>query len=258
MKGEFDFATKDIILSSDLRSKVQAQKDSYDVVSCNFSREDLNEFTASRTGDNYSVCTDKGTENGAQKDQIPANAELNDMKVSNFWKRVDMRQKKVIRGLCGLAKDYFKNKIPTKKTKDTMFQSWDDTLKHTFPELYDTSRLILLGHISVMCLSWKFPEKVQACTLFTEEEKKKIIEHGNEFREQRNNCSSTQVRKEMLTCPIVKIGKLLYSTSETCEESFWNQILERKKAGIIDFKLFKEAHLKDINKITPVGHAGDI
>jgi hypothetical protein len=53
----------------------------------------------------------------------------------------------------------------------------------------------------------------------------------------------------MLSSPMVRIGKLLYSTSQTCEESFWNQILERKKAGIIDFKIFKEAHLKDINKI---------
>lgn len=103
-----------------------------------------------------------------------------------------------------------------------------------------------------MCFSWKFSDKINACTLFNEEEKQELIKQGTEFRDQRNNCSSSTVRKEMLSSLVVRIGKLLYSSSYKYEDSFWNQILERKKADIIDFNLFKETHLKDINKIKAI------
>ena len=62
----------------------------------------------------------------------------------------------------------------------------------------------------------------------------------------------------MLNCPLVLIGKLLYNHSEICEESFWNQILERKKNAIVDFKIFKEAHMKDFNKIQNISYSGTI
>lgn len=178
-----------------------------------FSREDLVDSADTKSGENFSVFTDKGSENGVPKELIKG--DIGDMKVSSFWKRVDMRQKKVIRGLCGLAKDYFKSAITNHKSQDGMFKAWDDTLKSTFPELYEESRLQLLGHISVMCLSWKFPEKIRGCNLFSEEEKASIIKHGIEFRDQRNRCSNSTARKSMLTSPMVRIGKLLYFTSET-------------------------------------------
>jgi hypothetical protein len=175
---------------------------------CKFSREDLIENIDTKSGENFSVFTDKGSEGGIAQEN--AKGDIGDMKVSNFWKRVDMRQKKVIRGLCGLAKDYFKTVISSQKSQDGMFKTWDDTLKSFFPELYGESRLQLLGHISVMCLSWKFPEKIMSCSLFSQAEKEAIIKHGSEFRDQRNKCSSSKVRKSMMSSPIVMIGKRLY------------------------------------------------
>ena len=228
----------------------------------NFTREDLDIFSESVSLD-YSVYTDKGSEENnkdvsrgeSSKDSA---AGSNSKSHSPFWKRIDMRQKKVIRGLCGLTKDYFKNMIPETKTKKEMFAVWDEFLQQHFPELYQTSRLMLLGHISVMCLSWKFSDKINDCELYTKEEKSEIIQYGTQFRDQRNGCSSSKVRKAMLDSPIVKIGKLLYISSPKMEESFWCQINERKKAEIVNLKIFKDAHIKDINKIPVINFLGDL
>jgi len=94
--------------------------------------------------------------------------------------------------------------------------------------------------------------------LFSEEEKEKIIEHGCEFRKHRNECSSTEIRNLMLNSPIVRIGKVLYTSSPTMEELFWNQIYKRKKAEIIDLTKFKELHINDINKIPTINFVGDL
>lgn len=224
--------------------------------SCQFSREDLNGSSLSHTDGNFSVYTDKGSESKEVKE--PGPSQINKMKVSNFWKRVDMRQKKVIRGLSGLSKDFFKGITDSKSPKESIFQAWDDKLRKTFPELYQEWRLKLLGHISVMCLSWKFADKIRASSLFTADEKDAIIKFGEEFKVQRTNCSNSSTRKLMLNSPLVQIGKLLYKSSQTCEESFWNQILERKKSEIVDFKIFKETHLKDFHKISDVSYSGSL
>lgn len=126
-----------------------------------------------------------------------------------------MRQKKVIRGLLGLSKDYFKSMIEAKSPGNDVFQIWDTKLRTTFPQLYQETRLKLLGHISVMCLSWKFADKIRSCDLFTQEEKESIIKFGEEFKAQRTKCSNSSIRKLILNCPLVQIGKLLYHTSQT-------------------------------------------
>lgn len=218
----------------------------------NFTREDIKQDKKWKSKEDYSVCTDKGSEGFGHKETKEKEEVQEGKNFSSFWKRIDMRQKKVIRGLCGLTKDYFKSLISNKKCKQEMFSIWDDAIKKMFPELYKTSRFQLLGHISVMCLSWKFPEKIRECKLFSQREMDLIIEFGTEFREQRNKCSSSKVRKNMLASPGVQIGKLLYFQNSKYEELFWNQILERKKSDIINFEQFKEVHLNDINKIKTI------
>lgn len=246
---KFDSFFKDFSLTPEVKSDVTDVEDKGGAPqNCNFSREDLQHASETRSAANVSVYTDKGSEIGVLKDSPDSDPK----KISNFWKRVDMRQKKVIRGFSGLAKDYFKDVISNKKTSHEMFTAWNECLKEKFPELYQNMRLLVLAQISVMCLSWKFPEKIRACDLFSEEEKEEIIKQGTTFREQRNKCSSSKVREEMLSCPIVRIGKLLYSSSDKLEESFWSQILVRKKAEIVEFKRFKEAHMKDISKIPDI------
>jgi hypothetical protein len=147
--------------------------------------------------------------------------------------------------------------IQHKKAHDSIFSTWDNAIRSKLPELYRASRLELLGHISAMCLSWKFGDKIKASTLFSDHEKKIITEHGNQFRDMRNNCSNSMTRRTLLSGVIVRIGKLLYLSSLTCEESFWNQILERKKAAIKDFQAFKDAHISDISKIKLIDCSGD-
>lgn len=251
IEQKFDSFFKDFNLNPDTKTvDSSAPKMQDEVANIKFSREDLQQSSDTKSAENYSVYTDKGSEGGVCKET--PQPRVTNKKYSNFWSRVDMRQKKVIRGLCGLARDYFRNVISDAKDSKEVFALWDECLRTKFPQLYQTSRLQLLGHISSMCLSWKFPDKIKACSLFNEEEKQQIVSHGIELRDQRNNCSSSIVRKEMLSSLIVRIGKLLYSSSNEYEASFWNLILERKKADIVDFKFFKETHLKDINKIKAV------
>ena len=221
----------------------------------NFTREDIKQDKKWKEKDDYSVWTDKGSEGFGHKDNKNENEEK---KFSNFWKRIDMRQKKVIRGLCGLTRDYFKSLISNKKSKQEMFSLWDESIKRMFPDLYLNFRFQLLGQISVMCLSWKFPEKIREWKLFTPKEMEQIINHGTEFRDQRNKCSSSKIRKIMLSSHVVQIGKFLYFQDNKYEELFWNQILERKKSDIINFSQFKEIHLNDINKIKNINVACSI
>jgi len=221
-----------------------------------FSKEEMKENSFKNSDDHFSVDSDKGSVQKAGNKPVEAKASKS--KISNFWKRVDMRQKKVIRGLSGLTKDYFKDLVDTRGSEDLMFKAWDDKLKSLFPQLYQESRFRLLGDISVVCLSWKFIEKIRCCNFFTDEEKATIIKYGEGFKTQRARCSNSSVRKQMLNSPLVQIGKLLYYTSQAWEESFWNQILERKKSDIVEFQVFKEAHLKDFQKIDEIAHSGPI
>jgi len=71
------------------------------IISCNkFSREDLEQVTDSKSIDAYSINSENGSQAGLDID-TPDNqlAGIASSKHSPFWKRVDMRQKKVIRGL---------------------------------------------------------------------------------------------------------------------------------------------------------------
>lgn len=256
IEQKFDSFFKDLSLHPETKSNQCHKNKGGELTDCKFSREDLQILSDTKSADVLSVCTDKGSDIRDAK-EIPELSEES-KKVSSFWKRVDMRQKKVIRGLCGLSRDYFKRLIVEKKTASEIFSVWDSCLKEKFPLLYESSRLILLGHISDLCLSWKFPEKIKTWEFFKEDEKEEVIKHSTLFRSKRNKCSNSKIRKEILNSPIVRIGKLLYKSCVTLEESFWNQILERKKADIIDFKLFKEAHLKDINKIEDICDSGAV
>lgn len=211
---KFDSFFKDFSLSPDNKTiSSSLKKEGGGQGGTEFSRDDLIQSSDTKTGDNYSVNTDKGSEIGCLKDTPSKKYE--NKNISNFWKRVDMREKKVIRGLCGLSKDYFRGLIEGKKTVDDIFQSWQDSFNKNFADLGHTSLLQLIGQASVMSLSWKFAEKVKACKLFTDEEKQIIVKSGKEFKEQRNNCSNSQVRKDLLSGLVVRIGKLLYSSSLT-------------------------------------------
>jgi len=262
IKTKFDFFDKDfdmnlnVSLIDDINEKHVSSEDT-----ANFSREEVVKDSKFHSTDGLSVCTDKGSVDHEHKEQqplAPPVVEQEPQKVSNFWKRIDMRQKKVIRGLSGLTKEYFRSLIQNKKSKHEIFKTWDAHLKVLIPQVYAVSRLALLGQISVMCFSWKFSEKVKECQLFSNDECEEIIKHGSEFRDERNKCSSSKVRKLMLASPIVQIGKLLYSSSAQYEELFWSQILERKKAMIVDFDVFKEVHLKDIMKVKAISCSAPI
>lgn len=192
MEHKFDSFFKDFSLNHDVKTTDCKEPISeIEEADYKFAREDLEQLSEAVSLDPLSVYTvkdnssDKESESEEEKKACPVSPVEHTTKSSPFWKRVDMRQKKIIRGLSGLVRDYFKNLVPAKMKKE-MFQVWDEFLQSHFPAVYEKSRLSLLGQISVMCLSWKFPEKIRACHLFNDEEKESIIKHGTEFRNQRN------------------------------------------------------------------------
>lgn len=97
MEQKFDMIFNDCSFIQDSKNFSPTLEAESGAIPCNFSRDDLNDNTYTKSGENFSLNTDKGSENGGAKENLPA--DIGDMKISSFWKRVDMRQKKVIRGL---------------------------------------------------------------------------------------------------------------------------------------------------------------
>lgn len=62
----------------------------------------------------------------------------------------------------------------------------------------------------------------------------------------------------MMNCSLVRIGKLLYSSSPDYEAAFWRHINDHKKADIVDFQEFKDVHEKDICKVEAMTSQGDL
>lgn len=178
--------------------------------------------------------------------------------LSSNWKRIDVREKKIIRGMCGLTKDYFRDITEGISCHEEMFNVWDECMKLHFPDLYQRSRLMILSQISVTCLGWKYTQKVNSFKNFTIAERRQIIKFGKEFRNQRNKLCTSKDRKKMLCHPLVKIGKLLFTASPKYEAAFWKHILDHKKADIENFKDFKTVHLNDIAHVQVMACVGDV
>lgn len=169
-----------------------------------------------------------------------------------------MKEKKIIRGLCGLVKDYFRDITSNIPCQEKMFEVWEDCLQKHFPDLYTKSRLMILGHISVECLGWKYTQKVNSFKQYSQSERKKIIAYGKEFRQQRNKLGTAKDRKKMITCPIVKLGRLLFCSSEKYESAFWRHIQDHKKADINNLADFKKVHVECMSKVPIITCRGDI
>jgi len=122
------------------------------MASCVFSREDLaKEVMAQREQENFyssniSVENYKGSEKVGLS-EIPLTEEVK-KNISN-WKRSDLVEKRVIRGLSEVSKDFFNNIASSSKatTNENKLKIWEDFLKVCFPNLYRTARLKILGQI---------------------------------------------------------------------------------------------------------------
>lgn len=157
MEQKFDSFFKDFSVVADPKletfkepiSKVEEDK---------FTRSDLVTPQDPSQEKNFSVFPDKGSERGGRTETV----ETQVPNISSNWKRIDIRQKKVIRTLCDLAKDYFKSLVTKATTTDEIFETWNNVLSQHFPELYTKTRLMLLGQISVTCYGWKYTQKFKS------------------------------------------------------------------------------------------------
>lgn len=175
------------------------------------------------------------------------------------WKRPDLVEKRVIRGLCDVAKDYFNYVVNASKatTNEKKLKVWETLIETCFPDLYKTSRLKILGQICVNCMGWKFTDKINSFKNFNTYQRKQLIKFGKEFRTQRNS-SKVKERKILLSHPIIKIGKLLYEGSAEYKNAFWKHINDHKKTEIDDVKAFSELHSVVIAKVISLECQGDV
>ncbi|CAI2387236.1 unnamed protein product [Moneuplotes crassus] len=257
---EFDHAMKDFCVNPKPKNAGQVQTKK--ATPCTFSREDLKEEAKIKIEQedfyhsNISVENYKGSEKVGLS-EIPMTEGARAYK-SN-WKRSDLVEKRVIRGLCDVAKDFFNDVVRSAKAtnNEKKLKVWINLVGSCFPELYKTSKLKILGQICVNCMGWKFTEKINSFKIFNTSERKKLIKYGKEFRTQRNS-SKVKERKILLNHPIIKIGKLLYESSLDYKNAFWKHINNHKKTEINDTKAFKELHARVITKVSFLDCQGDL
>jgi hypothetical protein len=258
----FDKTFKDEMIEPDAKlSKFPTEKECPVKKNCIFSRDDISvkveevksQFTHFEC--KISIVTDKGSEKVGETE---ARTESPHKNISN-WKRPDLVEKRTIRALCDTAKDYF-NFIADKQGAESNQERllvWDELIKRCFPSLHKTSRLKILGEISVNCIGWKFSEKVNSFKCFTAPQRSQLLKHGKNFRSLRNS-GKVKERKQLLSHAIIKIGKLLYQTSPEFEMAFWKHIDNHKQSEIEDTAMFQQVHRAQVAKVVPMDSHGDL
>lgn len=180
-------------------------------------------------------------------------------KTRSSWMRPDLVEKRVIRALWDISKDYFNDIAEAKHsiTNEDRFTSWDNLIETHFPEAYKTSKLKILGQVCVNAIGWKFATKINSIKTLNTYQRKQMLKFGSEFREQKNS-SKVEERKILLNHPIVKIGKLLYETSSRYECAFWKHIEDHKKSLIDDSDKFHQVHKSLIQKVSSIEYQGNL
>lgn len=117
------------------------------------------------------------------------------MEQSPHWKRVDVRKKKITRGLSFLTKDFIKKWMRKLKIKkEEFFERLDELLIKHFKYIHREKRIQAFGGIGKIVLLCKFEGLVSKSTYLTAREKPLIIEFGREYTHLKNKCSTAEQR----------------------------------------------------------------
>jgi ribosome-binding protein aMBF1 (putative translation factor) len=150
-----------------------------------FSREDLSANIKNNDEPNsssFSIKNNKDTEKFENLDIITSG----ESKEKTFsWKRPDLVEKRVIRALCEIVKDYFNDIAEARKSVSNQekFTLWDKLIEECFPDTYSTSRLKILGQVCVNSVfGWKFSSKINSLRSINAYQRKQLIKYGGEFR----------------------------------------------------------------------------
>lgn len=86
-------------------------------------------------------------QNNIKSIDVPNNQLKN--KSRSSWKRPDLVEKRVIRALCDVAKDYFNDIAEAHRSVSNQdkFEIWDKLIEVCFPDTYKASRLRILGQV---------------------------------------------------------------------------------------------------------------
>ena len=115
---------------------------------------------------------------------------------SPHWKRIDVKQKKITRGLTQLTKTFIRKWMKKSKHKrKDFFKSLDFLLKTYFPQIYNEKRIEALGGIAKIILMVKFEKEVGASHFLKFREKQQILSYGRDFTRWKNKCSTASERK---------------------------------------------------------------
>ena len=175
--------------------------------------------------------------------------------MSPNWKRLDVTQKRVTRGLCSLAKNFFRQCLKTGKNK-LLYTFWtviEEFLQTWFKRLYEERRLEVLGTVGKMVLMKKFNEYMAKTTMFGRKEKTAIRRHANDYFDSKYQCGTVRERHNILHSPPVLIGKMLYDSSEEMRSQFWKKVFDRKNQRINNKALYIQETEEEMKKIRLYG-----
>lgn len=102
--------------------------------------------------------------------------------MSPHWRRIDVRQKRITRGLSSLAKDFIQSWMKRdKKRKKNFFEALDNLLRQHFLYIYRKKRIQAHGGLGRIVLMCKFEKLVASSTYLSEADKKKILNFGGAY-----------------------------------------------------------------------------
>ena len=253
-----NIALKDFNVDFETKDQHEEVKSAENIVP-SFTREDLPGSVEVKSEPILSVISFSTSNESETIINIEAPINVVHKKNTSSWKRPDLVEKRVIRALCDVVKDYFNDIAKSHNSQSNLekLTLWDKLIETCFPDAYKTSRLKILGQVCVNTIGWKFAAKINSLKSLNTYQRKQLLKFGDEFREQRNS-SKVEERKVLLNHPIIKIGKLLYETSSKYECSFWKHIEDHKKSLIEDSNSFQEVHKALIKKVPSMEHEGDL
>lgn len=149
---------------------------------------------------------------------------------SKFWKRVDVREKKIIRGLTSLARDYFKDKVDLNQNIDEILSVWASTLKSDFSTLIQEPHLLsIISQLMVNMFAWRYRQHINSITIYSNEDKARLLAEADEYRKIKNSGANVAHRQALKKSTLVQIGKSLYNTDVRARDEFWNRLSDRKR-----------------------------
>lgn len=138
-----------------------------------------------------------------------------------------------------------------KKESNKFFTHLMSSLKQEFPGLenYQDLMLRIMGPIASMIYKSQLQMRVTGCTLFSDEDKQKLITYAKDFKKNTKHFSKVGERRDNWSHPIFAVAKFIVLSDPVYEDKFWALILHTRKKAIKNFQGYKDMVMEGIRDI---------